>query len=211
MVDSGTWRVVVPVKGGGDAKTRLALPPGPRLALATAMALDCVDAALRCAAVGRVLCVSDDEAVRAAAGELGARAVPAGGPGLARAVDAGLAALPTGPTAVLVADLPALRPEDLGAALAEAEHHRGPVLVADADGDGSVLVARRDGPPPHRFGPGSAAAHRAAGARELTAPLPGLRRDVDTLDALRRAAALGVGPRTAAALGRTALSASCTP
>ncbi|WP_337059299.1 2-phospho-L-lactate guanylyltransferase [Kineococcus sp. G2] len=211
MVDSGTWRVVVPVKGGGDAKTRLDLPPGPRLALATAMALDCLDAVLRCTAVGRVLCVSDDGAVRAAAGALGARAVPAGGPGLGRAVDAGLAALPPGPTAVLVADLPALRPEDLGAALAEAARHRGPVLVADADGDGSVLVADRDGPPPHRFGTGSAAAHRAAGARELTGPLPGLRRDVDTLDALRRATALGVGPRTAAALGRAALAAPCTP
>ncbi|NAZ86430.1 2-phospho-L-lactate guanylyltransferase, partial [Kineococcus sp. T90] len=86
--DCGSWRVVVPVKGGGAAKTRLALPPGPRLALATAMALDCLEAALRCGAVQAVVCVSDDGAVRAAAADLGAAAVPAGGPGLARAVDA---------------------------------------------------------------------------------------------------------------------------
>ncbi|WP_432504951.1 2-phospho-L-lactate guanylyltransferase [Kineococcus arenarius] len=205
MVDSGTWRVVVPVKGGGGAKTRLALPPGPRLALATAMALDCLDAALRCAAVGRVVCVSDDPRVRAAATGVGAQALPAGGPGLARAVDAGLAALPPGPTAVLVADLPALRPHDLGAALDAAAAHPGTVLVTDADGDGSVLVARRDGPPPHRFGPGSAAAHRAAGAHPLPAALVSLRRDVDTLEALREATALGVGPRTAAALRGAAL------
>ncbi|WP_432486617.1 2-phospho-L-lactate guanylyltransferase [Kineococcus sp. SYSU DK018] len=211
MVESGTWRVVVPVKGGGDAKTRLALPPGPRLALATAMALDCLEAVLRCGAVEQVVCVSDDERVRTAAAGLGARAVPAGGPGLARAVDAGLAALPPGPTAVLVADLPALRPEDLGAALAAAAAHPGPVLVPDADGDGSVLVADRDGVPPHRFGRASAAAHRTAGARELTGALPSLRRDVDTLDALCEATALGVGPRTAAALGEMALTSPCTP
>ncbi|WP_432490980.1 2-phospho-L-lactate guanylyltransferase [Kineococcus gypseus] len=207
----GSWRVVVPVKGGGDAKTRLALPPGPRLALAGAMALDCLEAALRCRAVAQVVCVSDDERVRAAAEAVGARAVPAGGPGLARAVDAGLAALGPGPSAVLVADLPALRPEDLAAALEQAAATAGPVLVADADGDGSVLVADRDGAPPHRFGPGSAAAHRAAGARALSAALPSLRRDVDTLQALQRAAALGVGPRTAAALGGTGVVAPRSP
>ncbi len=36
------WRVVVPVKGGDEAKTRLALPRRQRQELALAMALDCL-------------------------------------------------------------------------------------------------------------------------------------------------------------------------
>jgi len=49
-----------------------------------------------------------------------------------------------------------------------------------------------------RFGPGSAQAHRASGAVELTGAWPGLVRDVDTEADLRAALALGAGPRTRA-------------
>jgi len=54
-----------------------------------------------------------------------------------------------------------------------------------------------------RFGPGSAARHRAGGAVELTRPgLAGLRRDVDSPADLRGARALGLGTRTAALAAR---------
>ena len=54
-----------------------------------------------------------------------------------------------------------------------------------------------------RFGPGSAARHRAAGAAEITRPgLAGLRRDVDEPADLRGARELGLGTRTAAVAAR---------
>ena len=49
-----------------------------------------------------------------------------------------------------------------------------------------------------RYGPASAAAHRAAGAVELTGDWPSLRHDVDTAADLRTAAELGLGPATSA-------------
>ena len=65
------------------------------------------------------------------------------------------------------------------------------------DGLGTTLyTAAYDAFDP-RFGPGSALAHDATGARPITAPLPRLRRDVDDLPDLDAALALGVGPRTA--------------
>jgi 2-phospho-L-lactate guanylyltransferase len=73
-------------------------------------------------------------------------------------------------------------------------------FVPDAAGTGTTLYTARPGVAfQPRFGPGSAARHAAAGAAALLLPdAPGLRRDVDTPDDLRRAAALGLGPRTAA-------------
>ena len=50
------------------------------------------------------------------------------------------------------------------------------------------------------FGVGSRAAHLAMGAREIDGPLDSLRRDVDDLDDLRAALALGVGTHTARAV-----------
>jgi 2-phospho-L-lactate guanylyltransferase len=199
------WRVVVPVKGGGEAKSRLALPGPARRTLAVAMALDCLAVCLDTPGVGLVVCVSDDPDVTTRARATGAVTVSAGRPGLRAAVDAGITCLDRGPTAVLLGDLPALRSGDLAAALAEALGAPGPALVTDADGRGSVLLADRDGAPPHRFGPGSAQAHLDAGARPLTAPYPSLRRDVDTVDDLTEALVLGVGPRTRAALARAAI------
>ncbi|MGI4895505.1 MAG: hypothetical protein ACRYF3_10375, partial [Janthinobacterium lividum] len=67
VVKRGVWRVVVPVKGGAEAKTRLDLPPAQRRTLATAMALDCLQAALATPGVALVLCVSDDPDIAAAA------------------------------------------------------------------------------------------------------------------------------------------------
>src|SRR6266540_2385770 len=104
--------------------------------------------------------------------------------------------------AVLSADLAALRPDELGAALAASTPHRR-AFVADAAGTGTTLLAARPGVALEpRYGGRSRAAHRASGAAELAGDWPSLRRDVDTAEDLAAAARLGLGPATAAALGR---------
>jgi 2-phospho-L-lactate guanylyltransferase len=201
------WTLVLPVKGGALAKSRL----GARPEVAAALALDCLDAVLACPAVGRVLVVTSDPTMRVAARALGAHVVPEPRPGagLVPAIDAGVrvASLAcAGPTAVLLADLPALRPEDLAVALAavDAELRDEAVPMAavpDVEGSGTVLLAA---PTPAdldpAFGPDSLAEHVRRGAVPLDLDLPGLRRDVDTPADLEAALALGVGPRTASAV-----------
>ncbi len=79
------------------------------------------------------------------------------------------------------------------------------VFVADAAGTGTVLLAAAPGAPLEPcFGPGSAAAHAASGAVELTGDWPSLRRDVDTAADLADANTLGVGPRTLAVVSMSA-------
>jgi|SRR6185437_1553973 2-phospho-L-lactate guanylyltransferase len=105
--------------------------------------------------------------------------------------------------AALTADLPALSPSELAAALRSAVPGDFPVrasFVADAAGVGTTLYAV---PPGGEFRPlfggASRARHAAAGATELAfGDMTGLRRDVDTPDDLRAALALGAGPRTTA-------------
>jgi 2-phospho-L-lactate guanylyltransferase len=195
--------VVLPLKGGTGAKSRL----GGSRRLAAAIALDCLDAVLACPDAAAVVVVTPDAGLAAAVSGTRARAVGESRPGtgLLAALDDGLAAA-EGPVALLLGDLPALRPEDLSAALraagetlAAGDHRM--AFVPDADGTGTVLLA---GPGPDAvdpsFGPSSALAHARAGARRLDLALPRLRRDVDTPADLAAALALGVGPRTAAAL-----------
>lgn len=196
MTHVSGWRIVVPVKGGSEAKSRLRIEPPIRRALALAMALDTLTACAATPGVGLVVCVSADEEVAAAARAVGAVTVSPRRPGLSEAIEAGLASLDRGPTAVLLGDVPALEPADLRTCLDRALAGPGPLLVADAEGSGSVLLADRDGQLPHRFGPDSARRHLAAGARALLDDVPSLRRDVDTLDDLADALDLGVGPHT---------------
>jgi 2-phospho-L-lactate guanylyltransferase len=199
------WHIILPVKGGGRAKTRLGLDVD-RPALSLAMAMDCLDAVLRTGCVARALVVTDDPLSARAARSAGAVVVPQSDSrrGLAGAVDDGLA-LAHGPTGVLLADLPALTPDDLEAALQVVHRALGAdrraAFVPDAQGVGTVLLAGctpADLVP--RFGPDSAAAHERAGATRLDLLLPRLRRDVDTATDLAAAVRLGVGPRTAATL-----------
>ena len=111
-------------------------------------------------------------------------------------------ALADGPVAALSSDLPALRPEELTAALREAATVPR-AFVADAAGSGTTLLAVRDGELDPRFGPGSASAHAAGGAVPLDGDWPGLRQDVDTPADLHAAGWIGVGSRTAAFLSAT--------
>jgi 2-phospho-L-lactate guanylyltransferase len=110
--------------------------------------------------------------------------------------------------AALSSDLPALRPEELAAALGAAGAAPR-CFVADAEGTGTTLLTAVGTPLDPRFGAGSAAAHRASGAVLLDGAWPGLATDVDTAAALRTALALGVGPATAEVAARLGVTSPC--
>ncbi|MQA26646.1 MAG: 2-phospho-L-lactate guanylyltransferase [Micromonosporaceae bacterium] len=197
------WSVIIPVKRLTLAKTRLrgALTGGPHDDLVLALAADTVAAAGRCAEVGAVLVVTDEPAVRRKVSELGAEPVadaPDAGlnPALEYGAGQALRRRPGDGVAALGADLPALRPEDLAAALTAAGRHRR-AYAADAERSGTVLLTARPGAPlAPFFGTGSAEAHRLSGAMPLDGDWPSLRRDVDTAEDLAEAAQLGLGPYT---------------
>jgi 2-phospho-L-lactate guanylyltransferase len=206
MGNVGGWTVLVPVKELAIAKTRLSRFAGPsRPDLALAFAVDTVAAALAADQVAAVLVVTDDPRVVADVVPLGADVVadaPGAGlnPALAHGVATGVDRYGPGPVAALSADLPALRPGDLAAALASAADVPR-CFVADVDGTGTTLLAARDGAAlDPLFGHRSRARHVTSGAVELAAPLVSLRRDVDTEVDLYDAVRLGVGPRTRAVL-----------
>src|SRR5262249_49159112 len=154
----------------------------------------------------------DDEAVTREVSALGAQAI-ADSPdsGLNRALIAGAehasTCWPGHGRAALLADLPALSAAELTAALTAAAAFP-PACLADAAGSGTTLyTARPQAAFSPRFGPGSRALHREAGATELDAPKDsGLRQDVDTFADLCSAAAIGLGRRSASLA--TAITAS---
>ncbi|MCV2488917.1 2-phospho-L-lactate guanylyltransferase [Geodermatophilus sp. YIM 151500] len=216
----GPWSVVVPAKRLPAAKTRLRpltartggdagpAPADPHADLVLALLADTLAAALACPAVAALVVVTDDPAAADLARGLGAVPVPdvpdrGLNPALAHGAAAATALTGSAAVAALSSDLPALRPEELAGALGAAGVV--PVrrsFVADAQGTGTTLLAAAGGDLDPRFGRGSAAAHAASGALALGGGWPGLRRDVDSPDDLATAARLGLGPRTAAVLGR---------
>ena len=216
--------LVVPVKELHAAKSRLRGAadgglgePGAHARLALALAHDTVAAVRGCAAVRHLLVVSSDAVVAAELAAVGVEVVPDGPvAGLNAAYRRGAALLrrrdPDAVVGALQADLPALRPDELCAALGAAMRlfgavHAAPTraFCADAEGAGTTLLLAAPGTAlDPRFGSGSAARHAASGAAALTGDWPGLRRDVDTSDDLRGAADLGLGVHTRAVLARTA-------
>ena len=209
------WVVVLPVKHARHGKRRLSGAPlgataAARSGLARAIAVDALTAARACRLVRRLVVVTGDPVIAALAGEAGDDVLGGDDQGLDAAVESGLARAREGwpelGCAVLLADVPALRPEQLEGALRAASAHPRS-FVPDLDGHGTVLLAARPGVPARpAFGAGSAARHERLGAVRLDLDLPGLRRDVDTLADLRGAVALGVGPATRAALAGTGLA-----
>ena len=122
IADRTGWTVVLPVKNAGRAKSRLAGLRDAGPGLARAIALDTIEAVAACPAVARVVVVTDDDGLAAS--------VPPGvvivedhvrsGPNAA--VEAAMASIPgSQPRAALLADLAALRPAELGQALALAD------------------------------------------------------------------------------------------
>jgi 2-phospho-L-lactate guanylyltransferase len=166
--------------------------------------------------VARLLVVTSDAVAASVLSELGASVEPdLPGIGLNEALSHGAAVAarrwPGGGIAALTADLPALRPAELGAALtaAAATPAAASSFVADAAHVGTTMYAVAPwGEFAPRFEGGSRARHAASGARELALEgVPGLRRDVDTPDDLREAVALGAGERTTALAGELLASA----
>jgi 2-phospho-L-lactate guanylyltransferase len=202
---SRPFGVVVPVKPAAVAKSRLhPLGDSARRELAGAFAVDTVVAALDCPVVDRVLVVTDDIALARSMRELGVLAIPDGQSGsLNASLAQGAAELvrlrPGLRPVALCADLPALRPRDLAAALEFSANRTAPTFVADAVGAGTTmytapLLSSFD----PRFGPRSKELHLSHGATEVAVQdIASLRQDVDTPEDLRAAARLGVGSRTA--------------
>jgi 2-phospho-L-lactate guanylyltransferase len=204
-----TWTLVVPVKPLARAKSRLSGPAGPhRERLALAIATDTVSAVLRSSLVEGVVVVTDDPVAAPELAALGAVIVPdepdSGlNPALVHGAAQARLLTPRHAVGALSADLPALRPAELDRVLAAAASAPN-AFVADAAGIGTTLyTARPDAGFAPAFGADSRARHRAGGARELALEdVPSVRRDVDTIDDLRAALELGVGPRTASVAAR---------
>jgi 2-phospho-L-lactate/phosphoenolpyruvate guanylyltransferase len=205
------WAIVVPVKRFAVAKTRLSPDPRARADLALAMALDTVAAATACTAVSLVVVVTDEplavDALRRTDAHVVADGPDAGlNPALTHGAKEAVARDPGAHVAALASDLPALRADALDVVLRAASMHRS-TLVADAAGVGTTLLTAVDlAAFVPRFGPGSRAAHVAAGTVDMTEGTDAsVRRDVDTVDDLRDAVRLGCGPATVRALQRRPL------
>ncbi|MFF1876287.1 2-phospho-L-lactate guanylyltransferase [Leifsonia sp. NPDC058230] len=227
------WAVVVPFKGGADAKSRLteSLGDGERAAIAVAFLVDTVRAVSRVPAVSSVIVVSNQPGLAAelaaavarppGSADVETQVIPDPGGGVNAAVASGLAhlraAAPGACTAAVTGDLAALRPTDLTQAfhLAEAAATAGARLtfVPDREGSGTTMVALAPGAhAATHFGIGSCAAHTTAGYRALALPPESsLRLDIDDATDLERARLLGLGEATRAVLEWTVTSRSSDP
>ncbi|WP_107764884.1 2-phospho-L-lactate guanylyltransferase [Nocardioides terrigena] len=195
----GDFRVVVPVKELRHAKTRLEVDEATRHRLALAFAVDTVEVALGARWVGEVVVLTRDRQVAREVGRLGARSMrPGGTRELNSELRWALRRLGVGsrrPTAVLMADLPALRACELDHVLGDARAGGDVVFVEDAWGGGTTLLAGPSGGLVPRFGGRSASRHREVGARGVRLELPGLRCDVDDVRSLSAAVEHGLNPR----------------
>ncbi|MBP2703287.1 2-phospho-L-lactate guanylyltransferase [Microbispora sp. RL4-1S] len=198
------WSIVIPVKTLIRAKTRLAGAAGPyRTDLAVAVASDTVTAALSGRPVARVIVVTADPLPAERLAALGAHVVRDPDRGLNAALRAGAAEAvriaPGDAIGALQADLPALRPAELETVLLAAAQHE-QSFVPDAADVGTTFYGVLPGVPFRPgFGGESRARHLSGGAKELVLEgVASVRRDVDTVEDLREALALGVGPATAA-------------
>ena len=213
--DDPRWTVVVPFKGGPNAKSRFdgeladSGHPLDRQRLSLAFLRDTLRAVRGARGVETVLVVSGesgaDSPLGAALDRLADEIVRDPGTGLNAAVAAGVAAAQSRDArafvAVLVGDLPALRRDDLEAALRRAEgaardgHPQ--AFVADREGAGTTMITAAPGAVvPSRFGRDSRALHAAAGFLELDVPAESsLRNDIDDGRALSQART-GLGEET---------------
>jgi 2-phospho-L-lactate guanylyltransferase len=190
--------VVIPF-AGIEGKTRLHTSRRARRALSLAMLGDVLAAAV---AVGSARVVTADAEGEAAAREQGAETVADPGGGQGPAVAAALAGLEPGAILVVNADLPCVVPADLRALLA-ATPAGGIAFVEALDGTTNALSLSAPEVFAPLYGRDSASRFRARaaelGVEAVSAVVPNLADDVDTLDDLERIS-LRCGPRTQACL-----------
>lgn len=197
------WHVIVPVKAWDAAKSRLDLPPRQRQALAKAMAHDTVECLADCPLVRHVSVLTTSPAMIGAV-ELRLASEVLVQPDRCASLDEALSwAIGhtgefLGNTAVVVADLPTLGGPDLEQLLTSASQHA-VSMVVDRHGTGTTVLAATD---PSlltpSFGRDSATRHRSNGVSHVTVLShdecgAGARCDVDTLDDLATARAIGLG------------------
>jgi 2-phospho-L-lactate/phosphoenolpyruvate guanylyltransferase len=199
--------IVIPFRGQNGNRRLDPLTEDARHELALAMLGDVLAA---CVVVGPTVVVTGDEAGAALAEEIGGRAVPdPEEDGQAGAVAAGLAAVDVGPALVVNADLPCVVPHDLRV-LAAAAPPGGIALVAADDGTTNALALSDPGLFAPVYGPRSAARFKECasdlGVDAVSAVIPSLAQDVDTLADLERVS-LGAGPRTQTAIARLGIPA----
>lgn len=192
-------QIVVPFRGE-RGKQRVDAPEADRARLALAMLGDVLAATV---VTGRTVVVTNDAAARALAAELGAETVADPGGGQGAAVQAGLATLAPDCALVVNADLPCVVPHDLRTLAGAAELGAVGIVEAD-DGTTNALALPRPDLFEPLYGAESVARFKEhferAGVTSISAAIPNLADDVDTLEDLRR---LGfrAGPRTQAAIG----------
>lgn len=171
--------VVIPVRGFGTGKARLAsaLEPEARSRLARALA---EHVAATVADAGHLpLVVTADPEVAGWAASNGFAPLPDPGRGLDEAAAVGVtwALEADSPWLVLHADLPLLRTADIAAAAAPLDDGR-PVLAPSADGGTSAIGAR--GEFGFAYGPASFHRHLARLGAPTVVTRPGLALDVDS-------------------------------
>jgi 2-phospho-L-lactate guanylyltransferase len=197
--------VVIPF-AGVEGKTRLHTSRRARRRLSLAMLADVLAAA---ASLGDTRVVTADAEAEAFAAELGASPVADPGGGQGAAVAVALAGLEPGAILVVNADVPCVVPDDLRALLA-ATPAGGAALVEALDGTTNALSLSAPEIFAPLYGRDSAARFRAhigaLGLETVTAVVPNLADDVDTLDDLVRLQ-LRCGPRTQACLAELSAGA----
>ena len=207
---------VVPAKSLSDAKSRL-LRQLPRAAverLCLAMLCDVVDALRAVPELARVVVVTPDAEVAAAARGAGAEVLLRPDPGLNAAIDAAAAIVAPGATdgvLVVLGDVAGARPAEIERLL-RALPGRGVALAASRDGGTCALLRRPRDVIPAGFGRESASRHRELAARAgvvcVEPLLPSLAIDVDEPEDLARLREAGsAGPRTRALLQELAPAA----
>ena len=193
---------VVPVKLLMLAKSRLALPAEQRRVLALAFVVDTITALVQSPRVAGVLVMTSDRIVAGRLRPLPVRVTAEEGAGLGSAVHSGIrAATSRAPglgVAVVPADLPCLRAEDVTQVVAAGLIADGAFVPDRATTGTTLLILPPGAPAVARYGPGSAARHRSLGLKPLYDAPTRTRHDVDTLDDLRLALPLGLGRETAA-------------
>jgi 2-phospho-L-lactate/phosphoenolpyruvate guanylyltransferase len=190
--------VVIPF-AGADGKTRLHASRRVRRALSLAMLGDVLAAAL---AVGAARVVTADADGAALAREAGAEVVDDRGGGQGAAVASALAGLDPGALLVVNSDVPCALPADLRALLT-ATPAGGIALVEALDGTTNALSISAAESFAPLYGRDSASRFKAhahgLGVDVVSAAIPNLADDVDTVDDLKRLH-LRLGPRSQAML-----------